>query len=121
MHEDARVCATQVNPREEHDIGEDDGLSCGSCCSTKVSTLGEGVKRRDNTSDDCVSLFLCDAWRLGQDHGEPSLISLELGVIPSLEEDLFIVLLMFHGGLSACVDARVEDLRFEDSNPRMDT
>jgi hypothetical protein len=41
-------------------------------------------------------------------------------VIPCLEEDLCIVLLMFHGGLGACVDARVEDLGFEDSNPRMD-
>jgi hypothetical protein len=29
--------------------------------------------------------------------------------------------LMFHGGLCACVDARVEDFRFEDSNPRMCT
>lgn len=26
---------------------------------------------------------------------------------------------MFHGVLSACVDARFEDLRFEDSNPGM--
>jgi hypothetical protein len=58
--------------------------------------------------------------RLGKDHGEPSLMSLELGVMPCLEEDLVIVFLMFHGGLGACVDARVEDLGFEDSNPRMD-
>jgi hypothetical protein len=33
-------------------------------------------------------------------------MSLELGVIPCLEEDLFIVPLMFHGGIYACVDAR---------------
>jgi hypothetical protein len=30
--------------------------------------------------------------------------------IPCLEEDMSIVLLMFHGGLGACVDARVEVL-----------
>jgi hypothetical protein len=53
---------------------------------------------------------------LGQDHGEPSLINLELGVIPCLEEDLFIILLMFQGSLGACVYARFEDLGFEDSN-----
>jgi hypothetical protein len=68
------------------------------------------MKKRANALDDIASLFLCDAWKLGKDHGEPSLMSLELGVIPCLEEDLFIVLLMFHGGLGACVDARVEDL-----------
>jgi hypothetical protein len=44
----------------------------------------------------------------------------ELGVMHFLEEDLIIVFLMFHGGLGACVDARVEDLGFGDSNPRMD-
>jgi hypothetical protein len=27
---DARVCAMHVNPREEHDVGDDDG-SYGSC------------------------------------------------------------------------------------------
>jgi len=27
--------------------------------------------------------------------------------------------LMFHGGLGICVNARVEDLRFENSNPKM--
>jgi hypothetical protein len=27
---------------------------------------------------------------------------------------------MFHGGLGAFDDARVEDVGFEDSNPRMD-
>jgi hypothetical protein len=44
-------------------------------------------------------------------------MSLELGVMPCLEEDLVIVSLMFHGGLGACVDARVEDLGFEGLKP----
>jgi hypothetical protein len=57
---------------------------------------------------------------LGQDHGEISLVSFELGVRPFLEEYLVIVFLMFHRGLGACDDARVEGLGFEDSNPRMD-
>jgi len=39
--------------------------------------------------------------------------------MPCLEENLVIVFLMFHGGLGACVDARVEDLGFKDSTPRM--
>jgi len=78
--------------------------------------MGSGA----NTLHDLLALFLCDAWRLRQDHREPSLTSLELGVIPCLEEDFFIVPLMFVGGLGACVDARVEDLGFEDSNPTMD-
>jgi hypothetical protein len=77
------------------------------------------MKERANVLDYIATLFLCDVWRLGKDHKEPSLMSLELGVIPCLE-DLFIALLMFRGGLGACVDARVEDLGFEDSNPRMD-
>jgi hypothetical protein len=64
-------------------------------------------------------LFFWDVM-LGKDHGEISLMSFELGVMPFLEEDLVIVSLMFHGGLGACVDARVEGLGFEDSNPRMD-
>jgi hypothetical protein len=72
-----------------------------------------------NTLHDFGALFFWDV-RLGKDHGEISLMSLELGVMPCLEEDLVIVFLMFHGGLGACVDARVEDLGFEDSNPRMD-
>jgi len=74
------------------------------------------MKKRANALGDIATLFLCDVWRLGKDHGKPSLMSLELGVIPCLEEDLFIVLLMFHGGLGACVDARVEDLGFEVSS-----
>jgi hypothetical protein len=59
------------------------------------------MKRRANALDDISSLFMCDAWRLGKYHGEPSLMSLELGVIPFLERDILIVLLMFHGGPSA--------------------
>jgi len=51
--------------------------------------------------------------RRGQDHGEIILMSLEFGVMPCVEEDSVIVSLMFHGGLGACVDARVEDLGFE--------
>ena len=47
-------------------------------------------------------------------------MSPELGVMPCLKEDLVIVALMLHGGLGACVNARVEDLGFEDSNLRMD-
>jgi hypothetical protein len=39
-------------------------------------------------------------------------MSLELGVMPCLEEDLVIVFLMLHGGLGACVDTRLEDLGF---------
>lgn len=65
-------------------------------------------------------MFLCDAWRLGQDHGEPSWTSFEIGAMPCLEYNLFIVSLMFHGGIGSCVNARVEDLRFGNSNPRMD-
>jgi hypothetical protein len=40
--------------------------------------------------------------------------------MPCLGEDSVIVSLMFYGVLGACVDARVENPRFEDSNPRMD-
>jgi hypothetical protein len=58
--------------------------------------------------------------RLGKDHGEMILMTLELGVMPCLEEDSIIVSLMFHGGLGTCVDGRVEDLGFEDSKPEMD-
>ena len=86
---------------------------------TLVSTLVKDMRRRANALDKILALFLCDAWRLGQDHGEPTLMSLELGDKPHLEEKSTMVLLMLHGGLGACVDARVEDLRFEDSNLRM--
>lgn len=58
--------------------------------------------------------------RLGQDLGDTNLTSLELGVMPSLDEDLVIVYVMFHGSLGAWVEARVEDLRFENSTPRID-
>jgi hypothetical protein len=110
----------QVNPREEHDIGGDDGLSCGSRCSTRISTLVEDMDSGVNTLHDFVALFLWDAWRLGKDHGEPSLMSLELGVMPCLEEDLITVLLMFHEDIGAYVHTRDEYLRFKDSNPRID-
>jgi len=53
-------------------------------------------------------------------HGEPSLMSLQHGVRLCFEEDSIIVFLMFHRNLGASVDARVEDLGFEDSNPLMD-
>jgi hypothetical protein len=59
------------------------------------------MKIRANTLDDIA------AWK---NHGEPSLMSLESGVIPYFEEDMVIVLLMFHRGLGACVDPRVEGL-----------
>ena len=42
----------------------------------KVPTLGKDMKIRSSSLDDFVALFLCDAWRLGQDHGEPNLMSL---------------------------------------------
>jgi hypothetical protein len=47
-------------------------------------------------------------------------MSFKLRVTPCLEEESVIVFLLFHGGFRACVDARIEDLRFEESNPRMD-
>jgi len=56
---------------------------------------------------------------LGKDHREISLMGLELGVRPCLEDDSVLVFL-FHGGLGACVDTRVEGLVFEDSNRMMD-
>ena len=71
-------CVVQVNPKEEHDSRGIDGLYY-----------------RDNALDDIVALFLCHAWRLGKDNGEPCLMSLELGVIPCLEENLFIVIFFF--------------------------
>jgi hypothetical protein len=66
-----------------------------------------------------AALFSWDAWRLGKNHGQSILMSLNLGVMPCLEEDSIIVFLVFHEGIGACVDARVEYLGFEDSNPRM--
>ena len=72
-----------------------------------------------NALHDFGALFLWGV-RPGQDHGETSLMSFELGVMPCLGEELVIVALMCHGGLGACVDARVEDLGFEESSPRMD-
>jgi hypothetical protein len=114
---DARFCAIHVNHREEHDVG-DDG-SYGSCCNTSIFTLVEEMKSGANGLHDCGTFFLWDV-RLGQDRGEMSLTSLELGVMPCLEEDSGIVSLMFHGGFGACDDARVEDPGFEGSNHRMD-
>jgi hypothetical protein len=78
------------------------------------------MRERTSTIDEIATLFLCDAWSLGQYHGKPSLMSLDPGEMPCLEEDSIIVFLMFHGGLGACFDVIVEQLGFEDSNPRMD-
>jgi hypothetical protein len=47
----------QVKTREEHDARGSDDLS-----------------GRANVLDDIATLCLCDAWRLGKDHGEPSWI-----------------------------------------------
>jgi hypothetical protein len=105
-----------VNPREERDVGHDDAYY-NSCCSARASTLKD-MESGANALHDYGALFLWDV-RLGKDHGETSLMSLELGVMHCLEEDLVIVSLMFCGGLGACFDARVEDLGFEDSNPKM--
>jgi hypothetical protein len=61
----------RINPSKEHDIGDDDGY-CGSCCSTRVSTLVEDRESGDNTLHDFGAFFLCDV-RLEQDHGEKNL------------------------------------------------
>lgn len=68
--------------------------------------------------NDIGALFICDV-RLGQHHGDTSLISIELCVMPFLEGDSVIESLMFNGGLGTCVNAGIEVLGFEDSNPRM--
>ena len=47
-----------------------------------------------------------------------SLIILEHGVMPYLEEDSIVEFLMYHGGVGAYAAARVEHLGFEDSNPK---
>jgi hypothetical protein len=67
---DARVCAMHINPREEHDVGGDDGYY-GSCCSTRVSTLVEDMESGANALHDFGALFFWDV-RLGKDHGEMS-------------------------------------------------
>ena len=41
-----------------------------------------------NALHDFVASLLWDAWKLGKDHGDPRLMSLELGVTPGLKEDL---------------------------------
>jgi hypothetical protein len=94
-----RVCATHVNPREEHDVEDDNGCY-GSCCSTKVLTLEKDMENRANALHGFGALLFWDVW-LGQDHE-------------------VLVFLIIHGDLGAYDDARVEDLGFEDSNPRMD-
>jgi hypothetical protein len=108
---DAKVCS--------YDVGGDNG-SYGSLCSSKVSTLVEDMESGANALHGFGALFLLDV-RLGQDHGDTTLNSLEPGMMPFLEEDIVIVSLMFHGGLGVGVgvDTRVEDLGIEDSNPRM--
>jgi hypothetical protein len=106
---DAKVCS--------YDVGGDNG-SYGSLCSSKVSTLVEDMESGANALHGFGALF----WdvRLGQDHREISLMSLEIGVRPWVEEDLVFEFSTFHGGLGACDDGREEDLGFEDSNLRMD-
>jgi hypothetical protein len=60
----------QVNSIDKHDFRGSDDLSC-----------------RANCLDDMVALFL-----LSQDHEEPSLMSLEISLMPCLREEWFIVL-----------------------------
>jgi hypothetical protein len=86
-----------IKPREEHNVGCDVG-SCGFCFSTRVSTLVENMESGANALHGFGALLFWDV-RLGKDHGEMSLMSLDLGVLPCLEEDLVIVFLMLHGGL----------------------
>jgi len=107
-----------VKPKE-HDVEDDNGYY-GSCCSTRVSTLVEDMKSNTNALHDFGALFLWDV-RLGKDHGEISVMNLELHVMPCVEEDSVIVSLISHGGIGACVDARAKDLVFEDSKPRKNT
>ena len=84
------------NPIEEYTI-TDDGYYV-SCCNTKVSTLVEDMESRFNTLYFFGYLFL---WyvRIGKYHW-------------------VIVFLMICGSLDAYDDVRVEELGFEDSNPR---
>lgn len=97
----------------------EDGFLCASCSSARICTLVEDMESGATALHDFRALFLWDAWRLGQDHGESSLMSLELDVMPCLEEDSTVVFLLFNEGPNACFDVRVEDLGFEDSNSRM--
>jgi len=106
------------NPREKHEIKDDDGYY-GSCCRNRVSTLVKDMESGANALHNFGALLLWDV-KLGKEHGETSLLNLELKVMTCSEEDTINVSLMFHGALDACVDARVEDLGFEDSNRRMD-
>jgi hypothetical protein len=95
-----------INPKEEHNVGGDDG-SCGSCCSTRVSTLLKDMESGANTLHGFGDLFFWDV-RLGKDHGKMSLMIFEVGVMPYLEEESIFVSLMLYGGLSPCVDSRVK-------------
>jgi len=61
-----RGCAMHINPREEHDIRDNDASYC---------TYYSAILRSFET------LFLWDAWKLGKNHEDPSLTSLELGKI----------------------------------------
>lgn len=67
--------------------------------------------------DDFLALFFCDAWSLEKYHGEISLMILDRGLTFCLKEELFIVLFMSHGAIGGCVNKRVKDIGFEDSNP----
>ena len=60
--------------------------------------------------------------KLGYDHGEIRLMSIELSVVPWSEHKLVILSSMFHDSLDASVGhARVKDIEFEESHPMMDT
>jgi hypothetical protein len=61
-----------IIPREKHVVGSDDG-SCGSCCSTRVSTLVEDIESRASTLCGFGALFVWDV-RLRKDHGVMSLV-----------------------------------------------
>jgi hypothetical protein len=57
---DAKVYAMHVNPREEHDVGDDDDYY-GSCCSSRVSTLAKDMSSGANSLHDFGFLFF---WEL---------------------------------------------------------
>jgi hypothetical protein len=70
-----------------------------SCCIALVSTLVDDVENGANALHDFGALFLWDV-RLGKDHGETRLISLELGVMPCLvEESLVYLIICGHAGV----------------------
>lgn len=82
------------------------------------STIVDDMEIGANTLHDIGALFLWDV-RLGKNHGEMSFDESQAWCDALLGRVLVIVAFMFHGGVGACVDARVDDPGFEDSNPRM--